>query len=373
MLDPKLLLPGQIYALPGFEINIYFRNIVSAANPDAFAFDVGCEKGRCDALRWRWIPTEADTGTHELNLSVWSNEGLVAEAKTQIIVSPRNAGFGKKLNLLMIGDSCTVVKGHMEALHERFQLPDNPEMRMLGSQAPGYGPPAVGGPACEAYGGWTWSTYFEKTCSSNLNNDGLHPARPHDVRSPFLFRKGDRDVFDFEAYLEKVSGGNRPDVICFELGINGVFGCRTDEEVNRKWEVSIFPNMTRMFQEIRSVVPKVQLAVELFQQGAWSQDAFGCNYGCMQTRRRWMLNTDLIFRKYLQYADECGYQVIPAYINMDGEVNYPGAEEPVYSSSDRKIFRLNNAVHPHPEGFGQWADSEYFFLKYLLDRGFCGR
>ena len=373
MLNPRLLLPEQIYAVPGIETNIYFPNIISVVDPTAFAFDVECGKGRCDARRWRWIPEESDVGVHELKLSVWSNEGMVAEGKSRIIVSPRNAGAGEKLNLLMIGASCTAAKGHMESLHARFQEPGNPELRMLGSQAPGYETPVPGGPACEAYGGWTWKTYFTKTCSSNLNNDGLHPARPYDVRSPFLFRKDGQDVFDFEKYLNTVCNGIQPDVVCFELGVNGVFSVRTDEEFHQIWENSIFPFMTRMIREIRSAVPKVQFGMVLIPQGAWSQDAFGRNYGCMQTRRRWLLNADLMYRKYIQYADEYGYQIVPACINMDGEVNYPRAEEPVYQSSREQTLRFSNALHPHPEGFGQWADSEYFFLKYLLDRGFCGR
>lgn len=91
MFDPKLLLPEKLYALPGFEINIYFQNVVTVINPANFAFDVECEKGRCDALRWRWTPDETDVGEHKLKLSVWSDEGLLAEAETTVIVSPRNA------------------------------------------------------------------------------------------------------------------------------------------------------------------------------------------------------------------------------------------------------------------------------------------
>ena len=63
MFDPKLLLPEIIYALPGFEINIYFQNIVTVINPDNYAFDVECAKGRCDQLRWRWIPDDEDVYT----------------------------------------------------------------------------------------------------------------------------------------------------------------------------------------------------------------------------------------------------------------------------------------------------------------------
>ena len=368
MSDPKLLLPDTLYALPGFELNIYFQNVVTVINPANYAFDVECEKGRCDALRWRWTPTESEVGEHKLKLSVWSDDGLLAEAETTIIVSPRNAGEGGKLTLLQIGASCTVAAGHGEQLHSRFRLPGNPELVMLGSHGPGYGPAVPGGPANEAFGGWSWRTFFEKTCSSNLDNDGLHPKRPNDRPSPFLFDRGGRKEFDFQAYLDKFCGGARPDVINFELGVNGIFLARNDEEFEAVWERDVYPFMVRMIKEIRTVLPQVTFGMELIPKGSWSQDAFGKNYGCLQSRRRWLLNADLLNRKYIGLAEELGYLVIPEYPNCDGSVNYPVEEEPVFASGTKMVKRASNALHATPEGYGQWADSEYFFLKYLLAR-----
>ena len=366
MFDPKLLLPEKLYALPGFEINIYFQNVVTVINPANYAFDVECEKGRCDALRWRWIPDETDVGEHKLKLSVWSDEGLLAEAETTVVVSPRNAGEGGKLTILQIGASCTVAKGRGEQLFSRFQLPGNPQFVMLGSHAPGYGPAVPGGPANEGFGGWSWRTFFEKESSSQLDNDGLHPRRPADVPSPFLFDRNGRKEFNFQAYLDKFCGGARPDVIYFELGINGVFLTRTDEEFETVWEWDIYPFMARMIREIRSVLPQVIFGMELIPRGSWSQDAFGKNYGCLQSRRRWLRNADLLFRKYISHAEELGYIIIPEYHNFDGQENYPVEEEPVHASNPDRVKRPSNALHAAPEGYSQWADSEYSFLKYLL-------
>ena len=50
----------------------------------------------------------------------------------------------------------------------------------------------------------------------------------------------------------------------------------------------------------------------------------------------------------------------------DGKVNYPEEDEPVYASSPVRVKRATNALHATPEGYSQWADSEYCFLKYLL-------
>ena len=369
MFDPHLMLPEKLYALPGFEINIYFQNVVRVINPANYAFDVECAKGRCDQERWRWIPNEDEVGEHTLKLSVWSDEGLLAEAETVIIVSPRNAGEGKTLTILQIGASCMAAKGHGEQLHSRFQLPGNPKLVMLGSHAPGYGPVTPGGPANEAYGGWTWATFFEKKECTNLDNDGLHPKRPWDVPSPFLFEKNGKKEFDFQAYIDTVCKGVKPDVVYFELGVNGTFLSKTDEEFEALWESSILPFMSRMIESVREVLPEAVLGVELIPKGSWSQDSFGRNYGCLQSRRRWLINAELLQRKYVEYAPRMGYLIIPEYHNCNGSVNYPVEEEAVYAASSDKVVRAANALHATFDGYSQWADCEYFFLKYLMAQG----
>jgi len=150
------------------------------------------------------------------------------------------------------------------------------------------------------------------------------------------------------------------------LGINGIFLARNNEEFETIWERDVYPFMTRMIREIRAVLPQVILGVELIPKGSWSQDAFGKSYGCLQSRRRWLLNADLLYRKYISLSKELGYMIIPEYNNSDGSMNYPVTEEPVYAASQVQVNRASNALHATPEGYSQWADSEYFFLKYLL-------
>lgn len=366
MKNPRLLLPEVLYALPGYELSIYFQNVVTTVDPASFAFEVKCEKGRCDSQRWRWTPEEKDTGTHSLTLSVWTGEGLAAESSCQIIVSPRDAGKNRSLTILQIGASCMAAAGHGDHLWSRFREPDNPHLTMLGSHGPGYKQKTADGPANEAYGGWSWSTFFTKECSDELDNDGLHPKRPYDVRSPFLFRRNGKDEFDFSAYLDTVCEGKRPQVIYFELGVNNVFMAKSDEELHCIWEEKLFPYMKRMFEEAKKAVPDALFAMELIPRGNWSQDAFGSNYACSQTRRRWLLNYEFLTKKYMQYAPVFPYFLIPEYPGMEGDVNYPKTEEGVYGECMQKVSRASNALHPTPEGYKQWADSEYFFLKYLL-------
>jgi hypothetical protein len=188
------------------------------------------------------------------------------------------------------------------------------------------------------------------------------------VPSPFLFDRNGKKEFDFQAYLDTVCKGVKPDVVYFELGVNGMFLDRTDEAFYKSWEEKILPWMTKMIAAVRAALPDAVLGVELIPKGSWSQDAFGKNYGCAQSRRRWLINADLLTRKYMEYAPKLGYMLIPSYHNCDGTVNYPSVEEPVFADSPVLTERASNALHAREDGYGQWADCEYFFLKYLLAR-----
>ena len=366
--DVRLLLPEVLYAVEGVEFNIYFANITTAIRPENYAFEVEFPFGRCDAKRFRWIPEKEQIGTHTLHLSVWDDSGCVAQGAVSIIVSPADAGEGSTLTILQVGASCMAADGHGNALHRRFQSPGNPRFTMLGSHAPGYKPRVEGGPANEAYGGWSWRTFFDKIKSSQLSNDGLHPARPYDVPSPFLVLRDGKYEFDFAHYLEKVCNNVKPDVIYAELGVNGVFAVKSDEEFEEKWSQNLYPYMKKMFEEFRRVLPDVILGVELIPKGAATQDAFGKSYGCMQSRRRWMRNAELLNQKYTECAREMDYYLIPEYHNFDTEQNYPVREEFIHERTQQKTFRQCNALHPTVAGYEQWADCEYAFLKYLLSR-----
>ena len=44
-------------------------------------------------------------------------------------------------------------------------------------------------------------------------------------------------------------------------------------------------------------------------------------------------------------------------------------EEALFAGSNVMVKRPSNALHACDDGYGQWADCEYFFLKYLLNQG----
>ena len=65
-------------------------------------------------------------------------------------------------------------------------------------------------------------------------------------------------------------------------------------------------------------------------------------------------------------AEEMGYELVPAYVTFDCTVNNPQQLVPAYEGSTIQVKTVTNALHPTREGYGQWADSEYFWLKYIM-------
>ena len=60
--------------------------------------------------------------------------------------------------------------------------------------------------------------------------------------------------------------------------------------------------------------------------------------------------------------------IVPVYINIDTENNYPWQEQPVNGENPAKVLRQNNGVHPAKEGYLQIADAFWRAFVPLLDK-----
>jgi hypothetical protein len=368
MVDVKLLVPETIYAVPGIEMNVYFQNIVTVINPRNYAFEVHCEKGHADEKRWHYTPSDGEEGEYKWSIRIHCDEGVAAEAVSHLIVSPRTAGMGKDISLLMVGASdLGSPVGPPLQIHRLMSGPFNPRFTMIGSTTCGYGSPSPGGVAHEGWGGWDWlgfCTAFGKP--ETYKGDGLHPDRAVAVNSRFLIEKDGRPVFDFQQYLDKYNHGAAPDFICIGLGINCIIG-GTDENMEELMQNYIFPYQEQMIRAFRSAAPDTVIGVGIMCPPA-GQDAFGTNYGCNFNWWQMRKNHDRYARALILRSakDMLDYQLIPRYINLDTENNYPVATEPINADNPQTIIRQCNAYHPARAGYAQIGDVIYSWLKYNL-------
>ena len=357
----KLQLPECIYAVPGKEVSVYFDNIVLVINPDNYVFDVTCAKGRNDHRRWRFTPAKEDVGTFDWSVKVIDESGVLAEGSMKVHVSPENAGEGKDISILVVGDSLTNACVYPTRIFEDFQAPGNPKVKMAGSNGPGY-KPQPNGVAHEGWGGWRWDTFINRTEAPKKEN-----PKPYEIASRFINTVDGKPVLDFQNYFKLYNDGRTPDFITFQLGVNDIFGATDDNLQQRITE--ILAQADTLIAAARKDAPDAIIGVGLVTPGAKSQDAFGRNYACGQTRWQYKKNQHALNQAMLDKFSKCADKkivIIPTNIDLDCENNYPAATEAVNLGNDAKITRQSNGVHPAPAGYKQIGDTFYAWMKYHL-------
>ncbi len=355
----RLVLPPVLHAVPGVECNIYFDNVVLTPNVGDYLFDVDCAKGVQQAERYTWIPSEEDLGNHALAMKVYdSNYQVIAEGTTQLrVVSPK-AAADRKLSYLIIGDSLTAASVYPAELNRLFSQEGNLQVTLIGTTDRGEGV------RHEGYGGWTAASFASRwTAVVDLDNSWRQ-------RSPFLFLADDKPKLDFARYCQENNGGAAPDYITIALGCNDNFGA-TEETIEESIG-SFLTNMDILIAEFRRVGPNTKIGIVMLVPPSASQDAFGANYRCGQTRYQYRRNQHRVVERLIEtYGNRVAENVflIPAHVNLDCVHNYPTAAGPANSRAETELTRASNGVHPAATGYRQMADSIYCWIIGSLTEG----
>ena len=360
----RMLLPKDIYAVPGIECNVYFRNIFLAVNHDNYVFDVTCKFGRNDLKRWRYTPTEKEGGqSFPITVSVYDRTGkLAAESSATVHVAPADAGKDRPVTILMVGDSLTNATIYPTRLHELCQGENNPKLTMLGTHRGSGRPPVPGGVAHEGYGGWRWDSFLNKW-KEYPPEKKLSPRDKFYAKSKFLMLKDGKPVFSLANYL-KVNNFKMPDVITFQLGVNDVFGATDTNREKRIGE--ILQNADKLIAAFRKEAPDALIGVGFVTPGA-NQDAFGSNYRCGQTSWGYYCNQFRLNQAMAKhFAGQKNLVLVPVNINLDTENNFPTKKDVVNAENPAPVSRQSNGVHPAVTGYKQIGDVYYAWLKYML-------
>lgn len=351
----RLVLPPEIQAAPSHAINIYFDNIVLAPSLAPYVFDVACAKGTQQDERWTFIPKTDDVGTYPLKITVRDGANqIIAGAATVLNVIPADAGADKAVSCLLIGDSLTAASVYPAELVELCKTPGNPKLMLIGTNRKS---PET---RHEGYGGWTAERFARLYAA---REPGTNSARS----SPFVYEAGGKTRLDFKRYLAEHNGGQAPDIITILLGCNDNF--RADDKTIEASIDSMFASLDMLIGEFHAVRADTKIGLILPVPPAASQDAFGANYHCEQTRWQYRRNQHRVVERMLKTyggREEEKIYLVPANVNLDTVHNYPRASMAVNSRNPEIITRQANGVHPAREGYYQIADSIYYWLKSVL-------
>lgn len=351
----RLVLPDLLEGLVGEELNLYFDNVVLASPGRPFQFAVRADRGRQQEDRWTWTPTEP--GTCELECRVYDAEDRLAGRQCLRVRVRSLADEGARrppIRLLAIGDSLTHTSAYTGELLSRFEAPGLPPFALVGTHRV-EGQPE--GNRHEGYGGWRFQDFVEKWEASP------DPASPRRQRSPFLFDGPDGPQLDVARYVREQLGGVPPTHVTVFLGPNDIFRA-TAETLDTEME-TILRHAATLLAELRRALPDAVIGLLPPLPPATSQDAFGANYGCAQTRRQYRLNqhrlVEALVRLYGNRAEE-KLHVLPSWACFDTAHGYPVEEAPAHRRSTRIVARSANAVHPSRDGYLQLADVLFAWL-----------
>ena len=352
--DIELTLPPVIYATPGLETNLYFANTVLMINPDNVVFDVDCPKGRQEQERWTYTPKKGEAGDYPLSLTVL-DAGNRSLAHATCIVRVIESSAPRSFSVLIIGDSLTHASVYPARILENAKNDPALDLHLIGTHAPRKDLPDV---RHEGYGGWTAAAFVSRYDKETWK-DGRRAC------SPFVFtnEKG-TPALDFPRYCREQNGGRAPDLVTILLGCNDIFGA--DENRQAQAIETSLANIETLVSAIKSYSPKTRVGILLLAPPAASQDAFGANYGCGQTRWQYRRNQHRMVQRTIEAygnKEKEGIYLLPTDVILDTVNGFPRRTTKANAHSEREVSRLCNGVHPNADGYQQIGDTVYAWIK----------
>ncbi len=335
-IDGILTLPKIFYGLSGRGMTIYLESLVRYSDKN-IAFKVDCPVGKTDGNVWTCNTSE--TGKYPFTLTALDSRGaILGKASSEILISSSDNGIGKNIIFLAVGDSLTAGRDNWIHILHRNMTGRNPDFRMIGSHEGDGAPLTAGGPAREAYGGWT--------AQRHLSAWGGNIYRFPTDRTKLMKKNGDIFEYGMKEYFAKYAGGKTPDVIVIFLGTNDIAGAK-DENRDEKARNSA-ANLGRLVDGFRQAAPGALIGLVLLPEGNARESAFRSNYRNAITRDQYSANRTAHVRAVLErFGNDRNVSLIPLTGCLDTEKSYP----------------VNNALHPNPSGHAQIAAVVEAWLK----------
>lgn len=368
---PVFCLPKRLYAAPGLECNVYFKEVFDSSVPENYAIQARCAKGRSERVRWTFTPNAEDAGkAFELTLFAWNDDGLVTQAKTTVCVAPKAKDPSRDVSVAILGDSLTN-SGFQQFLYDDMKAAGLTGYRQVGSRG--------GTGKHDGYGGFSFRTFLTRYMISDEEYANVQDAAEreqlkalgtpekiiHDwqrdlLRSPLVQFKDGKKVVDVQAWLDKVNGGKAPDYVVIELGVNSIFGCfGEDGELKAYYAEHVVPQFEELVSKLRETMPGA-VYVLCTQPVGTTQDGFANNYGSGFNEVQHRKNMFQLTREIMRYVEEKNdpkVRLLPVAQAVDPIDGFIREECPTSARAKTKTVRSMNAVHPSAVGGAQMGDA----------------
>lgn len=354
----RLIIPPMMYATPDVECNLYFDNAILTPSIDNYAFDVKCDIGLQMSERWMVTPTKGDTGDHPIIVEVRDTANdVVARGESVVRVNSPPKKVERPITLLIVGDSLTEASIYPQQIVDLSNIGGVHWLELIGTRGPKNMPP-TGDVKHEGYSGWTANAFT--LFSGPLARSGFYKRGA--TGSPFIFEStaGVKSL-DFGGYCDDVNDGKCPDLVTIGLGTNDVFAAN-DSNIESELG-TMFEHYDAIVESIQKACPTTRIGVQLTIPPSTSEDGFRNYRGAgKQTRAQYRRNQHQLVEQLLAHyggRENEGIYVIPTYLNLDAENNFPVGLERKNARSRETVMRVKDGVHPAPAGYKQMGDAVY--------------
>lgn len=383
---PSFYLPERLYAAPGLELNVYYTDVFDSVVPRNFAYQAYCKKGKSELTRWCFTPTDEDAGkTYSLVINAWNDDGLAAAVTAAVEVAAAPVDPARRMTLALLGDSLT---------NCRFQdqvFRDMREAGLVGYVPVGARRPEVeGGVPHDGYGGYTFDTFLTRYTVSDEEVVNVQDAAEREqlkalgmpvkiihawqralLRSPLVkFENGKKSV-DIRRWLEKINGGQPPDVVLIELGVNSVFDYRGEAaELRERIRTCVLPDAERLISRLREDMPDATYLLCTQPVGA-SQDGFAANYGANWNEvqhRKIIFAMNREYDAFVRAKNDPKIMLLPLGHAIDPVEGFIRATARPSARSALTVTKNVNAVHLSEVGGFQMGDTIAAMLRVLYGR-----
>lgn len=342
-----LNIPATVYALVGYELNIYFENITERWAD--YSWDVICDVGEHYERGYKITPANAEVGSYTLTIRIYNKKQIFKEVSTTLVITSASAGSGDTASVIILGDSTTYNGICVGKLNDNFSN-DVMDLETIGTM--GTAPNNH-----EGRSGWTMADYFTKESITYTDGRGT-------IYNPFY--NPVTHTFDANYYFTN-SGISKPDWFFINMGINDVFGYTNDEDLKNAMEL-LLERFSDMVDSILDATTDTKVGVCLTIPPNHSQDAFGKAYFCSQTRDRYKRNNAILVDALIDLfknkeADRI--YLVPIHTNLDTIYNM-GLENIPVNARNTMTYEspvANGGVHPSTSGYWQIADIYTAFIK----------
>lgn len=338
----QILVPDTIYATVGYETNIYWEAAIRCLNLNNYVVEVtgaGMNLGN----RWSYTPVSAETTS--ITIRVRDEKYMVVAEKTVSVIAKAHAtGTAKSATAIHIGDSMIDNAYHLSAL-ETDMANSNITYTIEGTRT-----------YSEGRGGWTSTMYVSSASDGgSVTNAFYNPST---------------QTFDFSYYMAQNTQLADPDIVFIFLGTNDIKGQTQFGGVANSTRMTI-KNIEAMIESIHTYKDSIKIIVETPAIGAAEQYPFARMYNnnaIKESLHKFGIQTQVGLMLQAFSGREAEYvYVIPTGLSLDNVNGFPTTTTQAAARISKQITVQSDCYHPTAEGYHQFADCEYGFIRHLLN------